>query len=162
MDRPVLGAACYVAVHARKPRWVIGSAIRLAAFAEPGHPPEYVVPHMGLGSARSDANHSAGAGGRVDVYHAEDDHHARHGPKARVYQQDDAVHDAASVRLLHPTVSERARPLLGCFQRGWSYYPGVCYRMGPDHFVIFIPTLTGSDYARRRCRVCASVVDRGD
>ena len=69
-------------------------------------------------------------GGRVYVAHAEDDHHAGSGPKASVHKPNDAMDDAADVRVLHNHVPQRFGTLLGGFKRGWDSDTGLCDGLG--------------------------------
>ena len=102
------------------------------------------LPLAGSGEAGPDP-HFPCFGGRLDVFHAEDDHHAGDGLETAVHQPHDAVDDAADVRILHDDVSGRAGVVLGDLQRCGHRDPGLRHRLGPAGVHGFDrPTLPGA------------------
>ena len=84
--------------------------------------------------------------------HAEDDHNAIGGRPSGIDEPDDAVDDAADVRILHAELLQRPGGLLGDIERYRCGDSGVHNGVGPAEVLVCFRARqrAGGDYSRRR------------
>lgn len=70
---------------------------------------------------------------------SEDDYYAVGRSQAGVDEQDDAVDDAAHVRILHYNISQWAGCILDCLQRSWNNHSGICHGLDAAYRSVKIP-----------------------
>ena len=136
MDRSLPGHPANGAFQPREPRWVVSASVWMDSAGAQGSADRQLVPLDGLGETRPIAVHHANSGWRVDVHNAEDVEHARGGRPAGVDESYDVVDDAFDVRLLHAEFSERARGVLGSFERDWGGDSRVHHRVGSSEISV--------------------------